>query len=209
MSKVLYVEASPRKTRSRSIEVAKYFLELYKTKNPADMIKTVDLWKEKLPEFDESSVLARYKILGKKDYTKEEEKSWKNITEYIEDFKSYDKYIISSSMWNFSIPYKLKNWIDVIWQPSYTFTYSQDKGYEGLVKDKPVVLILARGGEYPAGTEAENIDFQKRYLEFVLGFIGFKNIKTITIEPTLAGEEIAVQKVKEAKTKADIIIKDF
>jgi len=43
MAKVLYVEASPRKQRSASIEVCEAFLERYRAKNPSDEIEKLDI----------------------------------------------------------------------------------------------------------------------------------------------------------------------
>jgi FMN-dependent NADH-azoreductase len=84
-------------------------------------------------------------------------------------------YFFSLPMWNFGIPYKLKRLIDVIVQPTYTFSYSPKEGYRGLVTAKPAVMVYARGGEYPAGTDGEGFDLQKRYMELILGFIGFRD----------------------------------
>ncbi len=50
---------------------------------------------------------------------------------------------------------------------------------------KPVLTIYARGGAYSADA-AKGMDFQRSYFELLLGFIGFKNIQAIVVEPTLA-----------------------
>jgi FMN-dependent NADH-azoreductase len=120
-------------------------------------------------------------------------KKWSEIEKIIEQFKSADKYLISTPMWNFSIPYKLKHYIDIIVQPGYTFAIT-DAGYKGLAGGKPLCLILARGGSYEADSP---IAFQKKYLDFIFGFIGFTNIKTVTCQPMLADEE-TVKKAQEA-----------
>ena len=46
MSKLLYIEASPRKSRSKSIAVAKTFLDAYRAANPGDAVVTIDLWEK-------------------------------------------------------------------------------------------------------------------------------------------------------------------
>jgi FMN-dependent NADH-azoreductase len=96
-------------------------------------------------------------------------------------------------MWNFSIPYKLKHYIDIIVQPSYTFTVT-DTGYKGLAGGKPICLILARGASYDNDSP---IAFQKKYLEFILGFIGFTDIKNVFCQPMLADEN-TVKKAQDA-----------
>ena len=44
MPKLFYVEASPRKESSHSIEIAQMFLESYRKAYPTDEIETIDLW---------------------------------------------------------------------------------------------------------------------------------------------------------------------
>jgi len=100
-------------------------------------------------------------------------------------------------MWNFGIPYKLKHFIDVIVQPTYTFSFSPAEGYKGLVTGKPAAVVYARGGAYPPGTPGEGFDLQKRYLEQVLGFIGFTDVRPILVEGTL-GKPEAAEKSKAA-----------
>ena len=50
-------------------------------------------------------------------------------------------------MWNFNVPYKLKHLIDIVVQPALAFAVVEG-GYEGLVKGKPAMLIVARGAAY-------------------------------------------------------------
>ena len=83
------------------------------------------------------------------------------------------------------IPYRLKQYIDVIVQPSLTFTYSPEKGYTGLVTGRPMMLLLARGGVYRSGNPLETFDFQETYLRCIFGFIGFTDIRAVTIQGTL------------------------
>jgi FMN-dependent NADH-azoreductase len=44
MAKLLYIECSPRKQISASIEVCRAFLDAYRAANPADTIQTLDIW---------------------------------------------------------------------------------------------------------------------------------------------------------------------
>jgi FMN-dependent NADH-azoreductase len=93
----------------------------------------------------------------------------------------------------------LKKYIDILVQPGLTFTYSPAEGYKGLVTGKPALLVLARGGAYGPGTGAESLDLQKPYLETILRFIGFTEIDTILVEPTLmGGREAAAEKLAAA-----------
>jgi FMN-dependent NADH-azoreductase len=193
MKTILYIKASPRDDRSHSHAVAKAFLSAYQQKNPQDKIITIDLFKESLPEFDNFAAESKYAIMHSKEKTPEQIKKWSQIEKVIEQFKCADKYLISVPMWNFSIPYKLKQYIDIIVQPSYTFTVNSG-GYKGLAGGKPICVIYARGGNYD---ENSPMDFQKKYFDFILGFIGFTDIKTVICQPMLADEE-TVKKAQQA-----------
>lgn len=200
MSRLLYIEASPRKERSSSIAVAKTFLNAYKESHSGDTIDTVDVWEQELPRFDGEVIKAKYAILHGSEHTEEEARAWEAVTELINDFKNADKYVISLPMWNFGIPYKLKHYLDVLIQPGSTFIVTPEGTYKGLVTGKPVLAIYSRGGAYGAGTGAESYDFQKDYLEQALGFIGFTDIRSILIEPTLAGGPEAKDEAVERAT---------
>ena len=51
MKKILYIEASPRKDRSHSINVTKKYIEKFNKDNEYE-VKKIDLWNYDLPEFD-------------------------------------------------------------------------------------------------------------------------------------------------------------
>jgi len=209
MTRLFYIESSPRKKRSSSIEVAHAFLEAYRQNHPANEVETLDLWQKEIPHFDGDVIDAKYAIMNGQSHTEAQRKAWRAVEQMIADFKKADRYLISLPMWNFSIPYKLKHFFDVIVQPSYTFSFSPTEGYKGLVTDKPVVLIYSRGGAYGSGTGGESFDMQKSYMETILKFIGFTDIRSIVIEPTLASPDLKEESVKHAKEKAVEMAKTF
>ncbi len=202
MSKLLYIETSPRKNRSASIEVAQSFLETYKASGNDNQLETLDLWDLKLPEFDGDTINAKYRVMHGEDPNPEEIVAWETITKFADQFKAADHYLISTPMWNFSIPYKLKHYIDIISQPGLTWSFTPEEGYQGLVTGKSATLILARGGEYSSSAELGAMDFQKPYLEMILGFIGITDIKTILIEPTLVDVETKSSAIASATEQA-------
>jgi len=57
--------------------------------------------------------------------------------------------------------------------------------------------VYARGGEYTADAKAKALDYQKSYFETWLSFIGFQDIQSVVIEPTLGAPD-AVERVKAA-----------
>jgi len=210
MSKLLYIQASPRAERSHSRFVADAFVEAYRQVNPDDEIDVMDIFREELPAFDGLAVQAKYTILHGKEHSDEEVAAWKSVEEVIERFKAADKYVIAVPMWNFGIPYRLKQYLDIILQPGYTFSFSPDEGYTGLVTGKPVVVTYARGGEYPEGSDFASYDLQTWYIDMILGFMGFTDVRFIVIEPTLmGGPETADAKRSAAVAEAEEMAKQF
>jgi FMN-dependent NADH-azoreductase len=209
MSRLLYIEASPRKARSYSIQIAKFFIDEYKKKHPEVHVETLDLWHQTLPRFDGDVIDAKYAIMHRQSHSEAQRKAWRAVEDLIDQFKAADKYVISIPMWNFSIPYILKQYIDNIVQPGYTFTFSPTEGYNGLVVGKPITLIYSRGGAYGSGTGAESLDLQKAYMETLLKFIGFTEIHSIFIEPTMGSEEQKKTALENARTEAVALAAKF
>ncbi|MCS6884695.1 MAG: NAD(P)H-dependent oxidoreductase [Acidobacteriota bacterium] len=201
MSNLLYIEASPRKERSYSIAVAKEFLQAYRAAHPNEVIETIDLWNYALPEFNGYVINAKYRILAGQEHTEEEAAAWQAVVDVCNQFSSADKYLLSLPMWNFSIPYKLKHYLDVLVQPGLTFSYSPQTGYKGLLEGKKAAVIYARGGEYDADV-TKALDMQTSYIELILGFIGIKEIHSIKVDPTTAPGERFSQRFEAAKRQA-------
>jgi FMN-dependent NADH-azoreductase len=209
VSKLFYIEASPRKERAYSIKVAQQFLNTYKETNPSHTIESFDLWQTSLPEFDGATIDAKYRILHGETHTDAEATAWNSVEELFNQFDSADKFVFSLPMWNFGVPYKLKHYIDIITQPGLSFSFTPEDGYSGLVTGKPAAVIYARGGEYSSSEAAAGMDFQKRYLEMWLGFIGFTDITPILVEPTLSDPSDAEKTLNQALEQAAAVACKF
>lgn len=202
MGKLLYLSASPLADRSYSVAVADAFVEAYRAAHPGHTVVKKDLFTENLPTFDGFKLEAKYAVLHGRAFTQKQKDAWKAVESVAEEFKSADKYVLAVPMWNFGIPYRLKQYFDVIVQPGLTFSFSPEEGYKGLVTGKSLLAVLARGGEYPAGSPAEKMDFQKPYLETILRFIGFSDLRWIVVEPTLAGGGEAAERKRAQAMEA-------
>lgn len=209
MSKLLYIKASPNEERSASVAVANRFVEAYRQAHPGDDIASVNLFEREWPRLDGFALSAKYTILHGLERSPEEADAWKAVEAVIDEFTSADKYVLAVPMWNFGVPYPLKHYIDLLVQPGYTFSFSPDEGYSGLVTGKPALVVYARGGEY-SDPQLAAMDHQKPYVEQILGFIGFTNVTSIVIEPTLmAGPDVAQEKVDDGKARAVKLAKAF
>ena len=208
MSKLLYIESSPRKTRSHSIRITKEFLKEYENSNSEDVIETLDLWSMALPPFNGEVIDMKYRIMHGEKIRKEKKTEWDKIIELFNQFNSASKYVFSVPMWNFGIPYILKHYIDLITQPSLAWSFSPDQGYRGLVDGK-VVILYSSGGDYSEASGLGELDYQKKPFENWLGFIGLEDCKTINVSPTLGPTEEVEEVIRRAEVEARDIAKNF
>lgn len=165
MKKLLHIIATPREEESRALQVTETFLKAFNEGHQDWAVEELDLTKERLPS------LTRKRV----------EDAWQEIIAHIERFLSADAYLISTPMWNFSIPYTLKQYIDIIVRPKHLFRYTET-GVEGLVKNKKMVVIVSRGGEYLT-PETQKFDLQEPCLRVIFGYVGITDITFITAQP--------------------------
>jgi FMN-dependent NADH-azoreductase len=196
--KLFHLRCSPR-PGSASSAGAETFLAQFRQARPAWDIDLQDLWRETLPEFDGEALEAKYARLAGRPFSDPERDAFAVVERMALRFSLADRVLISSPMWNFGVPYKLKQWFDLIVQPGLTFTFSAAEGYRGLVKDRPTVVILASGSDFVTGMNRGRIDMATPYLRDILRFVGVRSVRFVAIGPT-AG---ATDQVKAALAAAE------
>lgn len=209
MKKLLHIIATPRIEESRTLQVSDEFLRGFRKKYPGCEVDTINVSTQDLPLLTVKMISGKYVLLGGGELLPDLKKAWKDIVSHIERFLSADAYLISTPMWNFGIPYPLKQYIDIIVQPKYLFKYT-DKGPEGLVKNRKVVIITSRGGDYSPESPFHAFDYQEPYLRSILGFVGITDITFINAQPMDAlGPDVQRQRIEEAMILAKKIAQDF
>lgn len=189
MSKLLFIESSPRSDRSHSSHVAEKLIETWQQQNSSDTLTRINLFQAELPAFDGNTIAAKYAVMHGQQHDEMQAAAWNEVKNIISEFSSADIYLFTVPMWNFSIPYRLKHYFDLIVQPGLTFSIDASGQYKGLLNDKKAYIIYASGGVYTeeAGTAA--YDQQKNYIRQILGFIGITDINEIVVAPTMADED--------------------
>ncbi|CAA0093064.1 FMN-dependent NADH-azoreductase 1 [Zhongshania aliphaticivorans] len=178
---LLHVEASPKGDHSYSSRLATSFLDEYKLKNPDDEIRTLNVFERDLPEFGKIEALAKFAPIMGEVRNSEQEEAWARIKEEIRFFDEADKILLSCPMWNYSVPWRLKQYIDCLVQPIETFGYDFEKmDHVGLLRNRPLQFILTRSSTM-AGDYS---DFQLPYLKFIFGAIGIRDLRVITASNT-------------------------
>ena len=207
MPTLLHIESSPRKTRSASLDVARAYLEAYRAAHPDHLIDVLDLWSIELPEFDGDALDAKYADLSGTPLSEGQQQAWTGIRHLAQRLHDADTLLFSVPLWNFSIPYKLKHFIDVVSQRNILFSFDE-RGLQGLLKDKKAVVIYARGLDYSTGsdTPAHSFDFQRPYMEAWLRSVGVTRVESVVVEKTLFGFEVDQAARQAARERAVVLV---
>ena len=208
--RVLHIIATPRESESNTLPVAAAFLDCLRATYGEVSVDVVDLFNQDLPAIAGTNIEVKYTLMVGRPIDKRHEDSWQEIERLIQHFLTADLYVISSPMWNFSIPYALKYYIDAIVQPGYVFRYDEQGRPVPLVLGKRMVCVTSRGGDYSAAGPLHSYDFQEPYLRAIFGFIGitdmhFINAQPMDITPALrdAAVEAAVTRAAQLATSTD------
>jgi FMN-dependent NADH-azoreductase len=194
--RLFHLRCSPR-AGSASAAGAEAFLTKFRELRPSWDIDLQDVWRETLPDFDGAALEAKYARLGGRGFNDAEHDAFAVVERMALRFSLADRVLISSPMWNFGVPYKLKQWFDLIVQPGLTFAFDPDQGYRGLVKDRPTIVILASGSDFVTGMNRGRVDMATPYLRDILRFIGVHSLRFVAIGPT-AGAVGQVMAAREA-----------
>jgi len=205
MKKILLVLSSPRGQQSYSYQVASDIVDDLKLRHPGATLVVRDLAKEPLPHVGEAFVGGLF--LPPERHTPDQASAMARSDELIDELFAADVVVIAVPMHNFGLPSTLKAWIDHIARAGRTFGYSE-KGPEGLLKGKKVILVLARGGVYSDGP-AKPLDFQESYLRSILGFLGITDVQVVRVEGVAMGEDAVKRALASARAQADTVTRAF
>ena len=206
MTHLLHISASPRGERSESLALAAAYLAEVADR-PEVEVEQWDLWDGTLPDFGPDATGAKMSVFAGQEPTGPQAEAWARTKRAFERFDAADAYLFSVPMWNGSVPYVLKQLIDVVSQPGMVFGFDALEGYSGLLAGKKAVLVLTSAVYGPERSAAFGIDFQRSYLEWWLNWAGVEDVTTVELRPNLAtdrAEELrmaALEQVREAALK--------
>jgi FMN-dependent NADH-azoreductase len=188
--KLFHLRCSPR-AASESSAGADVFVTRFQQMRPSWDIDVMDIWRETLPEFNGAALEAKYTRQNGREFSDAERDAFAELERMAMRFALADRVLISTPMWNFGIPYRLKQWFDLIVQPGLTFRFDPAQGYLPLLKDRPTVVIVASGSDFVTGMNRGRIDMATPYLREALRFIGVSDVRFALIGPTTGPAEPA------------------
>jgi FMN-dependent NADH-azoreductase len=166
VNKLLYIKSSPRGADSKSAAVADAYLAALRQRLPALAVDTLDLAVERIADFDGNNLAAKIAVIAGQRHEGARKTAWDEIAAVANRFIAADRYLFAVPMWNGGVPYRLKQYIDVIHQPGLLWGLDPQKGYFGLLKDNKAVLALTSGAFGPSmPSPAFGVDHHSTYLK--------------------------------------------
>ena len=174
MKKVLVLNSSLNGEQGNSTKLSQLFVEQL-ANNQQISVTTRDLSDNAIAHLTQTEMAAWMTDANERS---DEQKLLAAISDdLIAELNDNELIVIGMPMYNFGIPSTFKAWIDRIARAGITFKYTE-QGAVGLIKDKKVVVLAARGGVY----QGTDMDTQTKYLKDVLGFVGMTDVNFIYAE---------------------------
>jgi FMN-dependent NADH-azoreductase len=175
---ILHISASPKGERSDSQRLAAEFLERYGVLHPGHAIRHINVFDDRAnPDFGAIHAIHKLAPLFREPQTEEGKQAWVATERLIEDFDRADKIVLSCPMWNYSVPWAMKRYLDNLMQPGRTFGFdAATRQHIGLLRNRPVQFILTRSST-PSGDQQ---DFQLPYLLHVFRSMGVEDIRVVS-----------------------------
>ena len=141
-------------------------------------------------------------------HSKEDEELFNPVLEAAQMINTVDLVLISTPMWNYSVPYPLKQYIDTIVQPGINFCDENQTSLEHL-RGRQLVVFSSAGAVYDDSTNLK--DYLNPYLGQVFKLMGFDQQQFVFIEGTSmkSREELVKFTTDNANTASENINKAF
>lgn len=192
MKRILVINSSTRIENSQSRFLTTLFVEKWQQKFPNDVVKYREIGMTPIPHIDNEWIGASF--TKPENRTAENQNPLKLSNELVKELQESDVIILGVPMYNWGIPSTLKSYIDQIMRINETWKFKSgkpDSNYVGLLKNKKMYLLSARGDSgYGIGEKHAHMNFQTSYLQFIFKILGILDITVISLDNEEFGGEI-------------------
>jgi len=193
MSTLLQINTGIFGEGSQSTVLANAFSEQYQARHRVPQVVVRDLINEPIPHLDANIIGA---FASDEATRSAEQQAIINASQtLIDELANADAVVLGLPMYNFNIPSQLKAYMDQVARAGITFRYTEN-GPQGLLEDKPVYVIAARGGMHAGQVTDTQTDFIKTFF----GFIGITQVEFIYAEGLNMGGDAKEQALAKAKS---------
>lgn len=181
MPTLLNITASPRGAFSISRLLGERYVSRWLAKHPGGTVISRNLMEPAIPYMNVDWIGGVYAPPAL-PRTAEMQRALHLSAELIDELMCCDEVLITTPMYNFSIPAVLKSWIDYLVRPGYTFALTP--GWPGMLEDRPVRVIVAN-----RETLYEKDDQATPVIKRAFQFMGVTDVRSM-----LAGGSIHVNR---------------
>jgi len=200
MPTLLRIDTSARINDSHSRALADELQARWQAANPGGVVQQRDLATTPIGPIENETIVGYYTPAD--DMTEALRQATAESDALIAELQAADALLISTPMYNFTVPAVLKAWIDQVVRIHKTFGFNEAGEALGLVKDKPAYITTAIGAQF-SGTPLASMDFLRPYLQALLGFIGFEDVSCFSVESTAVDEKQFAKSKENAVTEIE------
>ncbi len=195
MKTILQINTSLFSEAGNSSQLADTLVQNLRAHHADSRVVVRDLARQPLPHLDAARFTAL--ISRPEQRTPEQQTVIDESDALITEIRSADVVVLGLPMYNFGVPSQLKAYFDHLARAGVTFRYTAS-GPEGLIGDRKVYVLAARGG-LSRGTPA---DTETGFVRTFLNFLGIHDIEFIYAE----GLNISADSKSTALAEATAVI---
>lgn len=174
MSELLFVNACVRGEQSRTLKLARTFLDAYAIAHPDALVTERDLMTERLqPQYPE--------VMAEVDALERAGRYDAPMFAPARQFVAADRLVLAAPFWELSFPAILKIYLERVSVVGLTFGYGADGESVGLCRAGSMLLITTRGGEF-SSPEREWMEMGARQLKALCAMYGILDFQCLCAE---------------------------
>ncbi len=203
---LLRIDASARHDGSHSRQLGDMVESAWRARHAGGRVLLRDLAAEPLPHIAAATITGYY--TPPNQLTPDLRAATALSDRLIAELQSAHTLLITSPMYNFSVPSALKAWVDQVVRIGHTFAYDGGS-FQGLVVRPRAVLALSYGAPGYAAAPLAAMDHLQPYLSSLLGFLGITQVDVVSVEATTADAATIAAQAAAARRRVDEIAATF
>ena len=174
MNDLLLINACVRGAQSRTLKLARRFLNRWQPAHPDGTVTEVDLCRLRpAPQYPE--------VLAQRDALWSAGRLDDPMFDLARQFAGADRIVIAAPFWDLSFPAILKIYLERISVTNITFGYDEEGNSMGLCRADKLLLITTRGGDFSL-PETAWMEMGARQLEALCAMYGIPSFQCLAAE---------------------------
>jgi FMN-dependent NADH-azoreductase len=181
MSHLLHIDSSFQGERSISRRLTARAAARWRAAHPDGTVTYRDLGTDPVPHLDAETGPGR--MVPSDQRTPAQAASYALSAGLIEEVRAADTILLGLPVYNYGAPSSIKAWVDHLVAPGLSV---DPETHAGLLGDRELIVLAARGGGYGPGTPREGWDHSTAWLRRWLADVWELDLKVVESELTLA-----------------------